>query len=182
MIIALSKNGIVISVQPSAFPTLPPSEQFHADLNPVDVTNVSPQPEVGWSATESGGAWTFAPPPPPVPPTPAQQAKAAYDAFIAGGLAITSTSTPAINGTYALDPGSQQTVTTEAAYINAFSEFTTGAASNFPWRLPNGSAIVFPTTASFMAVTKAIAQSVTAANLALQSESTTMPPSSVTIP
>jgi hypothetical protein len=58
-------------------------------------------PEQGWSAVQAGDAWTFAAPPPYVPPplTPDEE----LAARITAGIAITSTATPALNATYALD-------------------------------------------------------------------------------
>lgn len=35
---------------------------FHPSLVWVDVSGISPQPQVGWSAIQSSGAWSFGPP------------------------------------------------------------------------------------------------------------------------
>jgi hypothetical protein len=58
-------------------------------------------PEEGWSATQTGDVWTYAAPPPYVPPPLTWDQELATR--IAQGIAITSTATPALNATYALD-------------------------------------------------------------------------------
>ena len=58
-------------------------------------------PEEGWSATQTGDAWTYAAPPPYVPPPLTWDQELATR--IAQGIAITSTATPALNATFALD-------------------------------------------------------------------------------
>jgi hypothetical protein len=42
----------------------------------------------------------------------------AYNAFITAGLTITSTETPAVNGTYACDDAQQDTITRLQTYID----------------------------------------------------------------
>lgn len=181
MLVALISNYLVVGVQSSDHPTVPLSEQFVAALSPTDVTNVSPQPQVGWIATPAaGGGWTFAPPPaaPPPPVTPAT----AYAAFIAGGAAVTSAGTPALNGTYAIDATAQAKITSVASFVQTYSEFPNGSAANMAWVLANGSTVEFPTTASFLAFAKAIGQLVYAADIALASGSTAIPSNAVSIP
>jgi hypothetical protein len=117
------------------------------------------------------------PPTTPAAPTPAQ----AYAAFIAGGLTVTSTGTPAISGTYAIDAGSQSDIAVEAQFISTFAAFTTGATTDLPWPMPNGVTVVFPTTATFLSFAKAAGMAVAAARLAL-AQSAAMPSASVTIP
>jgi hypothetical protein len=142
----------------------------------VDVTSVTPEPQPGWSATETSGAWSFAAPVAP-PTTPA----VAYGAFIAGGVTVTSTATPALDGVYPIDANTQVNITTEASFITTFGEFTTGGTINLPWQLANGSFVEFPTTASFLAFAKAVGQLVAAAKLAL-AQSNAMPGATITIP
>lgn len=62
-------TGIVAEIiQPATWPAtggeIPIAERFTEELvaTMVDVTNVSPQPVCGWSATETGGSWTFTAP------------------------------------------------------------------------------------------------------------------------
>jgi Caudovirales tail fibre assembly protein. len=80
------------------------------------------QPPAGkvLGASGSAPAWVDAP-----APTLAQQAAAALGA----GLTITSTGTPALNGTYAVASGvpfGREDIGTEAQFISTFSEFTNG--------------------------------------------------------
>ena len=94
-------SGVVVEIiTPSAPIGQCYTAAFVATL--VDVTAVSPQPQPGWTATETAGVWTFAAPVAPVP-TVAQQAAAAMSA----GLAIASTSTPALNGTFDVSASAQ---------------------------------------------------------------------------
>ena len=95
-------SGVVVEIiTPSAPVGQCYTAAFVATL--VDVTAVSPQPQPGWTATETAGVWTFAAPAAPPGPTLAQQAAAAMSA----GLAIASTSTPALNGTFDVSASAQ---------------------------------------------------------------------------
>lgn len=66
---------------------VPITDCFHAGFTWIDVSTVVPAPQEGWTATQSGEAWSFAQPSPPVL-TPAQQA----NNLLAAGLTVTSTS------------------------------------------------------------------------------------------
>lgn len=55
-------GGAIVQIAPATFP-----------INPAlawsgDISTVSPAPQVGWTATETAGVWTFAAPVVPVPP------------------------------------------------------------------------------------------------------------------
>lgn len=43
---------------------IPISDRFTAEFvaNLIDVTSISPQPQVNWVATEDGSSWSFSPP------------------------------------------------------------------------------------------------------------------------
>ena len=115
------------------------------------------------------------------PPTLAQQA----EALIAGGLTISSTSTPALNGTYAVASGvpfGREDIGTEAQFVSTFSEFTNGTTT-LQWPLIDGKTFVtFPTTASFMAFAKAAAQFYAACKAVAATGVGTLPPATATIP
>jgi hypothetical protein len=91
----------------------------------ADITGVSPAPAAGWTATNSAGNWSFAAPAAPPAPGPAQLAVTALSA----GLALTSTGTPALNATYALDPESRADMLAEMVSLLANSTFTNGTTS-----------------------------------------------------
>ena len=55
MTYALIANGKIAEIAATKF-------DVHADLIWVDVSSVTPQPEAGWAAAESGGSWSFAAP------------------------------------------------------------------------------------------------------------------------
>lgn len=174
---ALIQNGAVAELfTPPAGFTL--AACFHPDVAaqfiavPQDVT-----PAQGW--TYNGGA--FAAPPPPPPPSAVQLASSAYAALIAGGLTVTSTGTPALNGVYSITADSQTAISTEAAFVSVFSEFTTRGTTNLPWQFLDGAFVQFPTPAGFLAFAKAAGQFIAAAKLAA-AQGAAMPPASVTIP
>jgi hypothetical protein len=75
-------DGKVHDVQPTSSPIVSPWVW-------VDVSAVTPAPQVGWSAVETGGVWAFTPPAAPAGPTIEVQAQAALDVMDApGGCAI----------------------------------------------------------------------------------------------
>jgi hypothetical protein len=77
-------------------------------------------------------------------------AQTQYDALIAGGLAITSTGTPALNGTYGTDPNSEfNAVALQAAIVTN--------SSLFPgyYRLQNGTKVTM-TAAQFTEIATAL--------------------------
>lgn len=127
-------------------------------------------------------------PGPDYPTYQAQKAAAArsvlqsdFDALVAGGLTITSTGTPALNGTYPVDVVSQAKMTSVAAYINANDKFPAGLSA-MPIPLLSGGAVIATSTAAYVAVVSAIADFVTTADLALDTGSGRWPAASVTIP
>ncbi len=142
---ALVASGAVIELAATPFAVVP-------SWSWVDVSAVSPAPQVGWSAAETGGAWRFTPPTAPPPPTLAQQAQAALYA----GVAITSTGTPTLNGTYGCDPGAQANLNAIQTYINTNDKFP-GSAGTYSYVDMNDAPHTFPTTAAFTAFATAIA-------------------------
>ena len=89
----------------------------------------------GWAATEVAGAWTFSAPPAPPAPTLAQQAQA----LLAGSLTIASTSTPALNGSYAIDPATQVHMQAEMLCVTVNGAFA-DATSSLAWPDAGGTA------------------------------------------
>jgi hypothetical protein len=78
------------------------------------------------------------------PPTPATIAAAALSA----GLAVTSTSTPAVNGTYALDPVTQSKIAAMVLTIQVNGTFPNSMTA-YPWPLLNGAFVTFPNVTVF---------------------------------
>jgi hypothetical protein len=101
-ILGMSLWALVINGQVHELTALNPAGRFHPQLIWVDVTAVSPQPDLGWTATQSGDTWSFAAPTTP-PLSLEQQAASELATRTGAGIAITSTGTPALNATYALD-------------------------------------------------------------------------------
>lgn len=113
--------------------------------------------------------------------TPDQQ----YAAALAKGVAVSSTSQPALNGTYAVADSDQANITSEAQYINLYQDFTTGSDTT-DWADSAGALHTFPSTALFMLFAKACAQYVSGckqAAVALSSGAqATFPSNSVQLP
>jgi hypothetical protein len=108
------------------------------------------------------GVITIIAAPAPPAPTLAQQAAAALATNTAAGIVLTSTGTPALNGTYALDAVSQAQVFQIGLYANQFGAFPSGAGTQ---AYPDAGAVphTFGVTA-FVAFLKAVAALVSAQN------------------
>lgn len=115
---------------------------------------------VDQSWTYKNGA--FVPPPPPPPPilTPDKQIARA----LAAGLQVASTSTAAINATYATDATTQQRLAAISLYVQVNGRFPAGQAQ-LPWPDAAGTPHVFPTTSQFQAFATAVGDFVTATSL-----------------
>lgn len=96
-------------------------EMFHADLVMVDVTGVTPRPDEGWIATQTGGTWSFTPPP-PVVVSVVDQAKA----LLMGGVTLASTGTPALDGVYRIGAEDRADITAEMLSLMVAGTFTNG--------------------------------------------------------
>lgn len=163
---ALVFNGLVVEIAATEFPVAPPMEWIGIPAG---------QP-VSTGYTWSGSAFSA-----PVVPSLSLAEQAA--AMIAAGITITSTSTPALNGTYAVASGvpfGREDIGSEAQFVTTFSEFTNGTTT-LEWPLLDGSFVTFPTTAAFMAFAKAAAQFYAAAKGVAALGSGTLPAASVTI-
>lgn len=168
-------NGVVkeLFTPPDGFSI---GDCFHEDLIWADVTGVSPPPEPGWTASQNGPNWTFAPPPPPAPPTLAQQAAS----LLAAGLTIASTGTPAIDGVYACDPATRATIAEVVAGINAGDGFP-GDGPTFDFVLANGDVVTFPATSVFLTAARAVRNFIYACAQVINGRSDVLPSASVTI-
>jgi hypothetical protein len=117
-----------------------------------------------------------------VPPvlTPQQQ----YTAAISSGIVLTSTSTPALNGTYGVATTDQANISSEALFISTFQEFSTDT-DTMGWADSSGAIHTFPNTTLFMAFAKASAQYVSACKQALitltRGGTATFPSNAITI-
>ena len=142
----------------------------------VECTAAQYQDANAWTIS-NGQIVAYAPP----APTLAQQAAAALGA----GLTITSTGTPALNGTYAVASGvpfGREDIGTEAQFISTFSEFTNGTQT-LEWPLIDGKTFVtFPNTATFMNFAKAAAQYYAAVKAVAATGQGSFPSNQVTIP
>lgn len=103
--------------------------------------------------------------------TAAMNAEQNYAALISGGIVITSTSTPALNGIYSIGPGNISDIQAESQFILICSEFTNGTTNAMPWSDASGGLHTFTSTSQFTAFAKAVAQYVSACKLALASAS-----------
>jgi hypothetical protein len=112
---------------------------------------IAPGVGPGWNYING----TFTNPNPPPAPTAAQIAAAKYGAAIAAGMNITSSSTSSLNGTYAIDPTSQQRVAAISLYIQVNGKFPAGQSS-LPWPDAAGTPHAFATPSQFQAFATAM--------------------------
>ena len=143
--------GVVVSVS-SSIPNPLPEGQTASEYEACGSIVVA-----GWNF--DGNSFTPpapAPPAPPPAPTTAQIAVAAGLAAIAAGIQITSTSTPALDGDYALDINSLLMVTGAVSYCLLKNCFP-GSASTLTFFDSSGAPHVFSTVAEFEAFSEAVA-------------------------
>lgn len=125
-----------------------------------DISAVSPAPQVGWTATETAGAWTFAAPAAPPAPTLAQQAAAA----MSEGLTVTLSGTMTLAATvFPTDRVTQTKLADVATTINTTGGFPGGGAS-YPMKDAAGNWHAF-TLAIYKTVAAAIAAYASALDL-----------------
>lgn len=118
-------------------------------------------------------AGTIAPP----APTLAQQA----EALIAGGITITSTGTPALNGVYSCNAQAQANLQAVQIYIQANGKFP-GSAGTYPWLDMAGTPHIYPSITEFTALASRIADFVADCTLIILTGEGTLPPNTATIP
>lgn len=116
----------------------------------------------GSQAAEVGGTYSNGNFSPATAPSvsPMQQAQAAA----LSGIAITSTATSSLNGTYPTDQATLNKLQEVALYIAVNGSFPAGQTS-MPWADASGQVHAFPTTAEFSAFAKAVADYVAAIDI-----------------
>jgi hypothetical protein len=150
------------------------------DASPVAGDTLMAKPNAQIGGTIIDGKYT--PPAAPTPPTPspAQVARAA----LANGLAVTSASHgSALNGTYALDQTSQNSVNATITYILLNGTFP-GGGTAMPWIDKSGAAHTWPSIEEFKAFATAYTNYVTAVSLYAASNGAagSLPSNRITIP
>lgn len=148
-------NGLPYHIHPVATP-----EQWAALEASITAGEVTVDPYVAPTVT---------------PPTLAQQA----GALLAGGLAITSTSTPTLNATYPCDSTTQSHVQAEVISILLNGAFV-GGGTTLAWPDASGAVHQF-SLAAFKAFATAQAAFVAAGLAAQAGLSSTLPPASAAI-
>jgi len=91
----------------------------------------------------------------------AQAAVAAGNAALAAGLTVNSTSTPALDGVFAVDEQSQSDINAVSTYIVVNGTFPQGQATTY-WADKSGSIHLFPSVSVFQAFATAVANYVDA--------------------
>ena len=117
----------------------------------------------------------------PIPAATILQQQAA--AALSAGLSITSTGTPAINGTYPCDNTAQARFSRVYELIQRAggSAFPAGM-TELPWALADGSIVKFASVSTFLAVEQAVGEYVLALDLIIATGSGTLPAASKQIP
>lgn len=132
----------------------------------------------GWQINADGTLGVYTPPPPTSPPPPTLQQQAA--ALLRGPVVITSTSVPALDGSYPIDQVTQGQITGIASAINAGLGLP-GEGDTFNWPDTSGTPHPWPAT-QFTAFAKAVMNFVYAAAQVAQGNGDTLPSNTLTIP
>ena len=167
---ALIAGGKVAQTAAETFPV-------HEDLTwTADISTVSPEPQAGWAAALVAGAWIFTGPTVPAP-TLAQQAQAAMWT----GLAVTSSGTSSLTGTYACDDSAQAHLQAEliALLHSGNTAFADGSGS-IAWPDVSGAVHTFD-PAQFMAFALAVGAYVAALFKCINGTLSSLPPATATI-
>lgn len=164
--IVFDADGLPISGGVTPDGTLP--------ANALGCTKAQAEQYSKWQ-NSNGNLAPYSPPVPP--PTLAEQASAAMGA----GVAITSSSTPALNGTYSCDPVAWTKVQGIAQYAEANGKFP-ARLSQLPWADASGTLHTFTATGTFKEFASKIGDYVTALEMCIIGASTTLPASGASIP
>jgi hypothetical protein len=117
----------------------------------------------------------------PPAPTAAQALASTVSAALAAGLTVSSTSAPAVNGTYPLDSATQFEINSVVLFVQTNGDFP-GGLSAYPWDDTSGAAHIFPSVAVFKEWATAVANYVAALKLyGAGATGATLPAASVTI-
>ncbi|CAN7312880.1 hypothetical protein LJR029_005482 [Caballeronia sp. LjRoot29] len=176
---ALIVGGLVVEIiAPETWPDgseIPIEDRFTPDIvaSLVDVTSEIPSP--GQKAVEiSSGVWSFS-----APAVPVQSISSLANLAMSIGLTISSASTPALNGTYAIDAISQMDIIAVETSLNAGKGFP-GGASTFNYADISGAFRPF-TAANFTDFAAAVRDYVYALKAVIAGASTTLPAATSTI-
>jgi hypothetical protein len=117
-----------------------------------------------------------------VPTAPAPTLRQQAASLLAAGFTITSVGTPALNGTYACDAGAQMIINNMASQISRTggSAFPLGLEV-LPWPDITGEVHDFPSVALWLDFEQALMNFVTAANIAVMTNTGALPAASATI-
>lgn len=102
---------------------------------------------------------------------------------IGAGISLTSTGTPALNGTYAIDPASQANINAIITYVLLNSTFP-GGGTTLPWYDISGDAHLFPSIEAFQAFATAAANFIAMLSIYANSNGKvgSIPSNAITIP
>lgn len=105
-------------------------------------------------------------------------------AAIAAGIVITSTATPALNGTYPIDPATQVKLNSAVTYIMLNNAFPPALAASMPWYDASGTPHIFTAISDFKHFATAFADFVAHVDIYASSGGATgsIPSNAITIP
>ena len=101
-------------------------------------------------------------------------------AALVSGLTVNGTGTPAIDGTFAVNPTTQGKIAAVEVYILKNGLFP-GGGSTYPWPTVSGTFVTFPSTTVYQNWATAIANYVSAIDIVIASDTGSLPSSTVTI-
>jgi len=102
--------------------------------------------------------------------------------LINSGIIITSTGTPALNGTYSTNATAQQNVANIASYISINGKFPGISATTLTYSDISGNPHVFPSTTEFLAFYTAAGDFITDCQTIIMTNAGTLPSNQATIP
>lgn len=168
----IDSTGKVVNVIVADATFQPPSGET---MEPIGASGAG----IGWSYAK--GAFV-APVMTPPTLTAAQKIQQDVASAFAAGLAVTCTSTPALNGTYAVDQAAQQRINAIETAILKNGAFPGSSGTQLAYPKIDGTMVVFPSTAIFSEFATAVANYVADLDLyAAGAAGASMPSPTVTI-